>query len=535
MKKILVGLFLILVTVFIFVANSRINPADQVTLIEMIPNKFITNQEPIIYNETEQTSIETIMRFINNGLKASEVINHLTNGDFMFEVSFSNEDLRIFSIDFDMALPQAYMTVDDKTYLINSEATDAFVKDPNFSPYFNVDFIRPQIQLTIDHVSSPFYYQDLFEYSYFNKSQLTFMDTYAPNSENTESILPVAITDNTSMQISFEHEPDQVIQKTYNGETLIESNEVINGELISPTIEGAYTIELTCTWNESVDRNFSGSTVLSFFASLDKPTSFLLNQTSAYPGDTFAIFASYANEGDTFTVNASFHDKPINFYPYEEGYIGFIPIYAWLEPGTYQIDASTAGSDFTETFEVEILPKEFDVQHLIVTESTAAIMTNDNAAKDQVHIDRSRSNPVQEKLWEGAFVQPAIGRLTTDYNSTRYTNDNPTPSRHLALDIANIIGTSILAANNGKVTLSMELITTGNTLVIDHGMGIFTTYLHLNELLVNEGDIVSKGDLIAKMGTTGYSTGSHLHFSVWKDGTFLNPWTFFSYDPANFK
>ena len=262
--------------------------------------------------------------------------------------------------------------------------------------------------------------------------------------------------------------------------------------------------------------------------------SFSLNQTSVYPGDTIAVFVSGLNKGG-FTVNAPFYDKTINFYPYNKGYVGFIPIYAWLTPATYQIKAYVNGSDLIKTFDIEVLPKKFDVQHLIVDESTATILTNDNAAKDQVYFDRARSNPIQKKLWESAFIQPVAGTITTDYCSTRYTNNNSTPSRHLAIDIANDLGTPIKASNNGKVVLAKKLITTGNTIVIDHGMDIFTSYFHMSELLVKEGDFVSKRDVIGKMGSTGYSTGSHLHFAIWMDGTFLNPWTFFSKDPIDFK
>ena len=91
-----------------------------------------------------------------------------------------------------------------------------------------------------------------------------------------------------------------------------------------------------------------------------------------------------------------------------------------------------------------------------------------------------------------------------------------------------------MASNNGKVVLAMNLITTGNTIVIDHGMGIFTSSFHMSKLLVKEGDFVSKGDVIGKMGSTGYSTGSHLHFGIWEDGTYLNPWTFFAKNPIGF-
>lgn len=265
-----------------------------------------------------------------------------------------------------------------------------------------------------------------------------------------------------------------------------------------------------------------------------EPMVFTLNQTTAYPGDCLSLYISKSNNMAQFSVTVPFYDRPLTFFPYKDGYIGLIPIYAWITTGSYQIEAIDNLNNSTVILPVEILPKTFDVQYLKVKESTATIYTNDNAAKDQVYFDAARANPIQEKLWDGPFIQPAEGELTTDYNSMRYTNDNPTPSRHLALDIANSQGTIIQASNNGKVVLAKELIVTGNSVVIDHGMGVFSSSFHMSEITVEEGTFVSKGDTIGKMGSTGYSTGSHLHFAIWKEGTFVNPWFFFDTDPVNF-
>lgn len=268
---------------------------------------------------------------------------------------------------------------------------------------------------------------------------------------------------------------------------------------------------------------------------ITQPIFFKLNDLTAYPGDCLCLYIANASNEEQFSVDVPFYDKTLTYFPYNEGYIGIIPIYAWLTAGKYQITTTDLLSQSTSTIDIEILPKTFDVQYLKVKESTAAVYTDDNAAKDQVYFDAARANPILEKLWEGSFIQPAEGEITTDYNATRYTNDNPTPSRHLAIDIANSEGTTIKASNSGKVVLARELIVTGNSVVIDHGMGIFTSSFHMNEIDVEEGTYVTKGDPIGKMGSTGYSTGSHLHFAIWKEGTFLNPWYFFENDPVKFK
>jgi hypothetical protein len=261
---------------------------------------------------------------------------------------------------------------------------------------------------------------------------------------------------------------------------------------------------------------------------------FTLSQSSAGPGDCISVYIEHAKKPGQFTVTAPFYEKPIAFFPYGDGYVGLVPIYAWLIPGDYPIRVKDLLAHTESTLIVRILPKSFDAQYLWVTESIAALRTDDNEAKDQAYFDAARSHPIPRKLWEGPFIRPAEGWITTSYNSMRYTNGNPVPTRHLAIDIANAEGTPVLASNNGRVVLARKLILPGNSVVIDHGMGIYTSSLHLSEIAVKEGMDVMKGDVIGKMGSTGYSSGPHLHFVVWKEGTFLDPGFFFTTDPVAF-
>jgi hypothetical protein len=276
--------------------------------------------------------------------------------------------------------------------------------------------------------------------------------------------------------------------------------------------------------------------ISSFFpiASLASPLIAVLNRSTAYPGDCISVYITRAHGQDQFAVSAPFYKKPLTFFPYKDGYVGLIPIYAWLDAGGYQVEVSDLHANTVTVLSVSILPRTFDVQYLTVPASTAAIITDENIEKDQAFFDAARSRPIPEKLWDGAFIQPAEGQITTPYNSTRYTNDNPVPRRHLAIDIGNGEGTPVVASNNGKIVLARRLIVSGNSVVIDHGMGIFTSSFHLNEIIVKEGQVVKKGDAIGTMGATGYSVGPHLHFAVWKEGTFINPGFLFNTDPVVF-
>lgn len=132
---------------------------------------------------------------------------------------------------------------------------------------------------------------------------------------------------------------------------------------------------------------------------------------------------------------------------------------------------------------------------------------------------------VEEKLDDLEKVpdfKPVNGRLTSAFGYRR----NPFGQGmqfHQGLDIANKSGTIIRAAGKGTIVFSNYKSGYGKTIIIEHGNGYKTLYGHCQELLVNEGDSVEKGQAIAEMGSTGNSTGSHLHFELHKDGKPIDP------------
>ena len=112
-------------------------------------------------------------------------------------------------------------------------------------------------------------------------------------------------------------------------------------------------------------------------------------------------------------------------------------------------------------------------------------------------------------------VEPALGRIFTKCGARRYSNgDRSTMRSHNGMDIAVAEGTPVYAPNNGRVVLAEYLLNTGNTVVIEHGGGLKTYYFHMVELTTEAGAIGQQGDQIGAVGTTGYSTGPHLHFEV---------------------
>jgi murein DD-endopeptidase MepM/ murein hydrolase activator NlpD len=235
---------------------------------------------------------------------------------------------------------------------------------------------------------------------------------------------------------------------------------------------------------------------------------------NAAPGDV--VLVRHNEPGSITWLN-----KTYTLQPYGTGYFTYLPITMSAKPGKYPI------GDQTLTIE----PKKFETQYLKVTAQMESMKQDaGRIAADQKKIDLARSKSEPEFLFSGPFVQPVEGILTTPYGHTRYVNGKY-DSSHMAIDLAAKEGTPIKATNDGVVALAETLYLTGNAIYIDHGMGLFSQYAHLSELRVKTGDRVKQGDIIGLVGTTGFSTGPHLHFTFWAHNVQVNPNLFFNTTP----
>ena len=128
-----------------------------------------------------------------------------------------------------------------------------------------------------------------------------------------------------------------------------------------------------------------------------------------------------------------------------------------------------------------------------------------------------------EKLWTGGFRVPLDGVTTGgNFGKRRILNGQP-GSPHSGVDFPAVTGTPVYAAQNGRVVLAQELFFSGNTVVVDHGLGIYTFYGHLFEIDVRVGDELQSGQILGKVGATGRVTGPHLHWGLTVERARVNP------------
>jgi len=126
------------------------------------------------------------------------------------------------------------------------------------------------------------------------------------------------------------------------------------------------------------------------------------------------------------------------------------------------------------------------------------------------------------RYWNGAFSLPVPGSVISAFGKRSVYNGQPR-SAHSGTDFQGATGTPIRAPNAGKVVLASELYYSGNTVILDHGLGLYSYFGHMSVFSVKEGDQVKSGEILGKVGATGLVTGPHLHWAVRLAGTRVDP------------
>lgn len=161
-----------------------------------------------------------------------------------------------------------------------------------------------------------------------------------------------------------------------------------------------------------------------------------------------------------------------------------------------------------------------DSKFLELTPSQLARYKKEVALIKKVYQSDSRTDN-----WREAFALPLDSKVVSAFGRRSFVNGRER-SPHGGVDLRGATGTPIHAPAAGRVALVMDTFFGGGTLLVDHGRGLITIYMHLSETLVKEGDEVAAGDLIARVGATGRVTGPHLHYGVCWHGAKLDPMTF---------
>ena len=176
-----------------------------------------------------------------------------------------------------------------------------------------------------------------------------------------------------------------------------------------------------------------------------------------------------------------------------------------------------------ETYTFRVVSKEYEAEYLKVDMKKIKLGPKDQkrADKEQLVLNKIYGSSANDFYFKAPFQEPMTSFKTSIYGKKRVYN-NHKKGQHLGVDYRAAIGEKVPATNRGKVVLARDLFYTGWTVLIDHGLEVFTNYGHLSKTLVPEGTMVEKGDIIGLSGNTGRTSGPHLHWGVKIQGQYVD-------------
>lgn len=241
---------------------------------------------------------------------------------------------------------------------------------------------------------------------------------------------------------------------------------------------------------------------------------FTLDPSTVTAGNTLSVIMKSESEFEKAFI--TFHKKRADFYPVGGNeWRALLGLSSTEEPGRkaarFTIEFSKRRVyQSTVTFTVEA--GTFPIGHVKLTKQKDKLVAQ--MERDAKTLDKIYHAPREtEKLWDGFFIMPSTGIISSVYGARRAYGPRKFTQPHTGVDIANRTGTEIFAPNIGRVAFVGWLDSFGHSVVLDHGQGVFSYYLHMEKALVKEGDKVGKGTLLGLMGSEGVATGPHLHWS----------------------
>ncbi|MDB9518418.1 M23 family metallopeptidase [Roseofilum reptotaenium CS-1145] len=260
------------------------------------------------------------------------------------------------------------------------------------------------------------------------------------------------------------------------------------------------------------------------WAALSQPLQALqvrVNPQSAQLGDTISVQIQVTSP-DSPTVQMGNTTYPV--FPLSSNrYRALIPSSPLDNPGTWSIQVRGDGK--TETVRVGMGNRTFPTQSIWLSESDAALEGTDHEFDS---VDAFKSLVTPQKFWNGPFLRPSSGYVSTVFGVQRYYNGEFADNYyHRGVDYAAATGSPVIAPAAGIISLVGREVDGfeihGNTIGLDHGQGILSIFIHLHTINVQEGQRVEAGQVIGTVGSTGASTGPHLHWGLYVNGVAVDP------------
>lgn len=236
------------------------------------------------------------------------------------------------------------------------------------------------------------------------------------------------------------------------------------------------------------------------------------------PGDPVLVVVHGVEAVPEGTVGS----LPATFYGHGDGAEALVGIPVEEDPGLLQVQVTAGGQKLVRP--LEIIPPEFPERKLTVATKFVKIPASAKARikADQAAFQKAWSTPFRPRAFTDNFEKPRDAVITAHFGDKRTLNGKKT-TQHFGLDLDGSTGDEIRAANDGRVVMVRDCFTSGNTVLVEHGAGLITSYFHMSKFLVKPGQEVRRGELLGLVGKTGRVTGPHLHFGAHIGSLWVNP------------
>lgn len=496
-KKMLVASLIILIliaSIFIYNDMQTIKQSDiKAITVEYNNNKRFIDTEDIekfleLYNESD-----------------TEYLENLSDNTKKILITFSQADEnKTIDLIYDFDKDDVFLIKDNTIYEIDRNK-EFFLTGKYFEDIYNNNTI-PEFLL----VSNNKKYQanDIkgnWSYKGFNNDVINKKINVANKINN-----DIVVNDTVTLDATVEPESIKLTVYNKNDDVLFNNNVNLNENIFVPLYDGTYEYVFDINYEDS---NYNGDLRYIYNVSVDKEGKFDFKQVSINQGEFLEIKAYNFNSDENIFIKQEI-TRELSFFNDGNYKVAYLPISYNVTPGTYDIKYGVT-DDYEKDLQLTVHEMDYSIQYLYANESLVANNRNAQAYEEfNQYFPPSREVSSDQKYHDNNFILPVKGRLSTEYGEQRYINDSKTSYNHSGIDIAAPQGTDIKATNRGKVTLARDFILTGKTITIDHGHGIFSIYYHLNEMHVEKDGLVEKGEIIGTVGSSGFSTGPHLHFII---------------------
>jgi len=259
-----------------------------------------------------------------------------------------------------------------------------------------------------------------------------------------------------------------------------------------------------------------------------------LSYRALQPGEVVKVILKASPNVQKAQIQFSDVKYPMGQHENSCEFMSLVGLDLGMKPGVREIEITAFYKDGTTERikkEIYVINKQFPLKKLWVDEK---FVTPPQKVQERIRVESELLGVIYDIftpqwLGDGPFIIPTIGKAWPNFGERRIFNGKPRSS-HSGVDISSPFGSPVKASNSGRVVLANNLYFAGNTVIIDHGLGVFTLYCHFSKIRTSRSAFVKKGDIIGEIGATGRVTGPHLHRGVKILGNRVDPFSLLDLD-----